>query len=44
MKIVVIGGTGLIGSNLVDKLRRAGHEALPASPDTGVDTYTGAGL
>src|SRR5207237_9262787 len=44
MKIVVIGGTGLIGSKLVDKLRRAGHEAVPASPDTGVDTYTGEGL
>ena len=44
MKIVVIGGTGLIGSNLVEKLRRAGHEAVPASPDTGVDTYTGEGL
>lgn len=44
MKIVVIGGTGLIGSKLVEKLLRAGHEPLPASPDTGVDTYTGEGL
>jgi uncharacterized protein YbjT (DUF2867 family) len=41
MKIAVIGGTGLIGSKLVGKLRRAGHEPLAASPDTGVDTYTG---
>ena len=44
MKIVVIGGTGLIGSKLVEKLRDAGHDAVPASPDTGVDTYTGRGL
>jgi uncharacterized protein YbjT (DUF2867 family) len=44
MKIVVIGGTGLIGSKLVGKLRDAGHEPLPASPDTGVDTITGEGL
>jgi len=44
MKIVVIGGTGLIGSKLVAKLREAGCEALPASPDTGVDTLTGEGL
>lgn len=44
MKIVVIGGTGLIGSKLVDRLRAAGQEPLPASPDTGVDTITGAGL
>ena len=44
MKIVVIGGTGLIGSKLVEKLRRAGHEALPASPETGVNTITGEGL
>jgi uncharacterized protein YbjT (DUF2867 family) len=44
MKIVVIGGTGLIGSKLVEKLRRAGHEPLAASPDTGVDTYEGEGL
>jgi uncharacterized protein YbjT (DUF2867 family) len=44
MKIVVIGGTGLIGSKLVAKLRAAGHEPLAASPDTGVDTITGQGL
>jgi uncharacterized protein YbjT (DUF2867 family) len=44
MKIVVIGGTGLIGSKLVERLRDAGHDAVPASPDTGVDTYTGNGL
>jgi uncharacterized protein YbjT (DUF2867 family) len=44
MKIVVIGGTGLIGSKLVEKLRRAGHEPLAASPDTGVNTITGEGL
>jgi uncharacterized protein YbjT (DUF2867 family) len=44
MKIVVIGGTGLIGSKLVTKLRDHGHEAVPASPDTGVDTVTGEGL
>jgi uncharacterized protein YbjT (DUF2867 family) len=44
MKIVVIGGTGLIGSKLVEKLRRAGHEPLAASPESGVDTYSGKGL
>src|SRR5687767_9466176 len=44
MKILVIGGTGLIGSKLVAKLREAGHEAIAASPDTGVDTLTGKGL
>ena len=44
MKIVVIGGTGLIGANLVERLRQAGHEAVPASPSTGVDTVSGAGL
>jgi uncharacterized protein YbjT (DUF2867 family) len=44
MKLVVIGGTGLIGSKLVAKLREDGHEAVPASPDTGVNTLTGAGL
>jgi uncharacterized protein YbjT (DUF2867 family) len=44
MKIVVIGGSGLIGSKLVEKLREAGHDSLPASPDTGVDTLTGEGL
>jgi uncharacterized protein YbjT (DUF2867 family) len=44
MKIVVIGGTGLIGSKLVEKLRTAGHEPLAAAPDTGVNTITGEGL
>ncbi|MER7443768.1 SDR family oxidoreductase [Micromonospora avicenniae] len=44
MKIVVIGGTGLIGSKLVAKLREQGHEAVPASPKTGVNTITGEGL
>jgi uncharacterized protein YbjT (DUF2867 family) len=44
MKIVVIGGTGLIGSKLVTKLREHGHEAVPASPDSGVNTLTGEGL
>ena len=44
MKIVIIGGTGLIGSKLVRKLGEQGHQALPASPDTGVNTLTGEGL
>ena len=44
MKIVVIGGTGLVGSNVVRKLAARGHEAVPASPDTGVNTLTGQGL
>jgi len=44
MKIVVIGGSGLIGSKLVSKLREHGHQAVPASPNTGVNTLTGAGL
>ena len=44
MKIVVIGGTGLIGSKLVTKLRDKGHEAVPASPRLGVNTITGEGL
>ena len=44
MKIVIIGGTGLIGSKLVTRLREQGHEAVPASPDTGVNTLTGEGL
>jgi uncharacterized protein YbjT (DUF2867 family) len=44
MKLVIIGGTGLIGSKLVAKLRDLGHEAVPASPDTGVNTLTGEGL
>jgi uncharacterized protein YbjT (DUF2867 family) len=44
MKIVVIGGTGLIGSRLVGKLVALGHDAVPASPGTGVNTLTGEGL
>jgi len=44
MKIVVIGGSGLIGSKLVAKLREHGQEAVAASPNTGVDTITGKGL
>ncbi|GAB4043164.1 SDR family oxidoreductase [Spirosoma jeollabukense] len=44
MKIVVIGGTGLIGSKLVDRLRRLGHEVIAASPASGVNTITGEGL
>ena len=44
MKVVVIGGTGLIGSKLVNKLREHGHEAVPAAPNTGVNTLTGEGL
>ena len=44
MKIVVIGGTGLIGSKLVQKLRADGHDPLAASPATGVDIITGQGL
>jgi len=44
MKIVVIGGTGLIGSKLVNKLREQGHEAVAAAPNTGVNTLTGEGL
>jgi uncharacterized protein YbjT (DUF2867 family) len=44
MKFVVIGGSGLIGGKLVHLLRAAGHEAVPASPATGVNTITGEGL
>jgi uncharacterized protein YbjT (DUF2867 family) len=44
MKIVVIGGTGLIGSKMVSQLKKMGHEVLAASPDTGVNTITGEGL
>jgi uncharacterized protein YbjT (DUF2867 family) len=44
MKLVVIGGTGLIGSKLVNKLREHGHEAVPAAPNTGVNTLTCEGL
>ncbi|TNH26834.1 LysR family transcriptional regulator [Micromonospora orduensis] len=44
MKIAVLGGTGLIGSQVVTILRAAGHEAVPLSPSTGVDLLTGRGL
>jgi uncharacterized protein YbjT (DUF2867 family) len=44
MKIVVVGGTGLIGSRLVARLREFGHDAMSASPSSGVDTVTGEGL
>jgi uncharacterized protein YbjT (DUF2867 family) len=44
MKIVVIGGSGLIGKKLVNMLRQQGHDVLAASPSSGVDTLTGAGL
>ena len=44
MKVVVIGGTGLIGSKLVTKLKLLGHEAVAAAPNTGVNTLTGEGL
>jgi uncharacterized protein YbjT (DUF2867 family) len=44
MKIVIIGGSGLIGSQLVTHLREQGHQAVPASPKSGVNTLTGEGL
>jgi uncharacterized protein YbjT (DUF2867 family) len=44
MKIVVIGGTGLIGSQVVDRLRERGHEAMPGSPSLGINSITGDGL
>jgi uncharacterized protein YbjT (DUF2867 family) len=44
MKIVVIGGTGLIGANIVNRLRSNGHETVAASPSTGVNVLTGQGL
>ena len=44
MKIVVIGGSGLIGKKLVTKLKERGHDAVAASPDSGVNAVTGAGL
>ena len=44
MKIVVIGGTGLIGSKVVEKLKAQDHETIAAAPNTGVDTITGKGL
>ena len=44
MKIVVIGGSGLIGSRLVTRLREHGHETVAASPKSGVNTLSGEGL
>jgi uncharacterized protein YbjT (DUF2867 family) len=44
MKIVVIGGSGLIGTNLANRLRQGGHEVVAASPNSGVNTITGEGL
>jgi uncharacterized protein YbjT (DUF2867 family) len=44
MKIVVMGGTGLIGSKVVEKLKQKGHEAIAAAPNTGVNSITGEGL
>src|SRR4051812_2750417 len=44
MKVVIIGGTGFIGSKVVAHLRERGHEAVAAAPNTGVDTITGEGL
>ena len=44
MKIVVIGGSGLVGSEVVQRLKDDGHDAVPASPRTGVNTLTGEGL
>lgn len=44
MKIVVIGGSGLIGSKTVERLRKKGHDVIAASPKSGVNTLTGEGL
>jgi uncharacterized protein YbjT (DUF2867 family) len=44
MKIVVSGGSGLIGTQLVNRLREHGHKVVAASPTSGVDTLTGEGL
>src|SRR6266550_9268736 len=44
MKIVVIGGSGLIGAKVVSNLRKRGHDVVAASPNTGVNTLTGEGL
>src|SRR3989442_11432080 len=44
MKIVIIGGSGLIGKKLVNNLRKQGHEVVAASPSSGVNTITGEGL
>ena len=44
MKIVVIGGTGLIGSKVIERLVAQGHDAVPASPQSGVNSVTGEGV
>lgn len=44
MKIIIIGGTGLIGSKTAERLRKQGHEVIAAAPNTGVNTITGEGL
>ena len=44
MKIVIIGGAGLIGTKVAARVRSEGHEVVAASPDTGVDAFTGHGL
>jgi uncharacterized protein YbjT (DUF2867 family) len=44
MKIVILGGTGLIGTKLVNLLRSQGHEVVPASPSLGINSITGEGL
>jgi uncharacterized protein YbjT (DUF2867 family) len=44
MKIVVIGGTGLIGTKVVNQLRQKGHDVIVGSPNTGINTITGEGL
>jgi uncharacterized protein YbjT (DUF2867 family) len=44
MKIIIVGGTGLIGTKLVNVLRKQGHEAVAASPSRGIDAFTGKGL
>src|SRR4051812_37382039 len=44
MKVVVVGGTGLIGSKLITRLVARGHDAVAAAPNTGVNTLTGEGL
>ena len=44
MKIVIIGGSGLVGTKLVNKLRKHGHQVVAASPSSGVNTLSGEGL